>query len=129
MTGKRWETVTKNNLTYVCSPYRGDIPRNKEYARHLTRTAMNNNFVPVTVHLYITEVTDDENPLERRKGMAAGMEILNQCSYILIGDRYGISSGMKEEIHEARKAGKIILYERDGKIYLQNSNPYQPIEA
>ena len=45
-----------NNLVYVCSPYRGDIRRNKEYARELTKIALDNGFLPVTVHLYLTEV-------------------------------------------------------------------------
>ena len=119
----------RNSIAYTCSPYRGEIKRNKEYARHLTRVAINNGFAPVTVHLYITEVTDDENPLERRKGMAAGMEILRQCGYMVVGDRYGISSGMKEEMQEARRKGAVILYERGGKLYLQDSDPRQFIEA
>lgn len=79
-----------NDLLYVCSPYRGDTKRNKEYARRLTRAAINNGFVPVTVHLYLTEVTDDQNPEERSRGMAAGMKILENCKYILIGDKYGV---------------------------------------
>lgn len=119
----------RNNLAYICSPYRGDIARNKEYARHLTRIAIDNGFAPIAVHLYITEVTDDNNPLERRKGMAAGTEILKECGYMIIGNKYGISSGMKEEIQTARRAGTIILYERDGKTYLQGSDPRQFIEA
>lgn len=119
----------RNNMAYICSPYRGDIARNKEYARHLTRVAIDNGFAPVTVHLYITEVTDDENPLERQKGMVAGKVILKECGYMIIGDKYGISSGMKEEIHEARRAGTVILYEKDGKTYLQGSDPRQFIEA
>jgi hypothetical protein len=105
----------------VCSPYRGDTKRNKEYARKLTRAAINNGFVPVTVHLYLTEVTDDQNPEERSRGMAAGMKILENCKYILIGNRYGISDGMKAELTFAAVKGKIMLYEQDGKIYLVNS--------
>lgn len=65
-----------NDLLYVCSPYRGDTKRNKEYARKLTRAALENGFVPVTVHLYLTEATDDQNPEERSRGMAAGTEKL-----------------------------------------------------
>ena len=65
-----------SDLLYVCSPYRGDTKRNKEYARKLTRAAINNGFVPVTVHLYLTEVTDDQNPEERSRGMAAGSALL-----------------------------------------------------
>lgn len=106
----------KNNLIYICSPYRGDVMRNKEYARYLTRVALVNGFAPVTVHLYLTEVTDDNNPAERRMGMTAGLEILRQCEYILIGDRYGITSGMKEEIWETEKSGIIRLKEKDGSI-------------
>ena len=110
-----------NDLLYVCSPYRGDTKRNKEYARKLTRAALDNGFIPVTVHLYLTEATDDTNPEERVLGMAAGMKILENCKYILIGDRYGISEGMKAEMTFAAVKGKIMLYEKDGKIYLVNS--------
>ena len=110
-----------NDLLYVCSPYRGDTKRNKEYARKLTREALDNGFIPVTVRLYLTEATDDTNPEERVRGMAAGMKILENCKYILIGDRYGISEGMKAEMTFAAVKGKIMLYEKDGKIYLVNS--------
>lgn len=110
-----------NDLLYVCSPYRGDTKRNKEYARKLTRAALDNGFIPVTVHLYLTEAADDTNPEERVRGMAAGMKILENCKYILIGDRYGISEGMKAEMTFAAVKGKIMLYEKDGKIYLVNS--------
>lgn len=109
-----------NDLLYVCSPYRGDTKRNKEYARKLTRAALDNGFIPVTVHLYLTEATDDTNPEERVRGMAAEMKILENCKYILVGDRYGISEGMKAELTFAAVKGKIMLYEKDGKIYLVN---------
>lgn len=108
-------------MLYVCSPYRGDTKRNKEYARKLTRAAISNGFVPVTVHLYLTEVTDDQNPEERSRGMAAGMKILENCKYILIGDKYGVSDGMKAEMTLAALKGKVMLYEQDGKIYLVDS--------
>ena len=110
-----------NDMCYVCSPYRGDIKRNKEYARELTRAAINNGFIPVTVHLYLTEVTDDQNPEERKRGMATGMAILENCKYILIGDKYGVSEGMKAEMTLAALKGKIMLYEENGKTYLVDS--------
>jgi len=116
-----------NNLVYVCSPYRGDTKRNKEYARKLTRVAMDNGFVPITVHLYLTEVTNDNNPSERRRGMAAGMELLEHCKYILIGDKYGISEGMKAEMTLAALKGIVMLYEQDGKTFLSVSKEeYRP---
>ena len=70
-----------NNLLYVCSPYRGEIRRNKEYARELTRAAINSGFAPVTAHLYLTEVLDDNKPQERSRGMAAGQDILKRKQY------------------------------------------------
>lgn len=106
-----------NNLLYVCSPYRGEIRRNKEYAREMTKAALNSGFAPVTVHLYLTEVLDEDKPQERSRGMAAGRDILEQCSYILLGTKYGFSEGMKEEITLAAMNGLKMLYEKDGKLY------------
>lgn len=103
--------MLENNLMYVCSPYRGDVKRNKEYARYLTRLAINNGFIPITVHLYLTEALDDNKQDERTKGMAAGLSILSRCKYILIGDAYGISEGMAGEIERAFDNGTIILRE------------------
>lgn len=107
-----------NDLIYICSPYRGDIRRNKEYARELTRAAVNSGFVPVAVHLYLTEVLDDSKPEERKRGVAAGMGILEHCKYILVGNKYGISEGMKGELTLAALKGITMLYEQDGKIFL-----------
>ena len=73
-----------NDLLYVCSPYRGDTKRNKEYARKLTRAALDNGFIPVTVHLYLTEATDDTNPEERVRGMAAGMKPAKKAAFFNI---------------------------------------------
>lgn len=61
-----------NNLLYVCSPYRGETRRNKEYARELTKAALNSGFAPVTVHLYMTEVLDEEKPEERSRAWQQG---------------------------------------------------------
>lgn len=114
----------RNDLMYICSPYRGEVERNVEYARQLTRTALTSRFIPVVPHLYLTQVLDDEKPLERQQGMAAGMELLKHCEYILIGCKYGISSGMKEEIREAHRLGKTILY-AEGSAIMQNGMAQQ----
>lgn len=91
----------KNKLCYICSPYRGDIERNVAYAKELTRIALDNGYAPITPHLYITQVLDEGDPEQRKKGMDAGMELLKQCRYIIIGSRYGLSEGMVEEIKTA----------------------------
>lgn len=106
-----------NNLLYVCSPFRGEVKRNKDYARELTRKAIDNGFVPVAVHLYLTETLDDNKPEERAKGMEAGETILDNCKFILVGGRYGISEGMASEIKRAIEKGKVFLIEGEpGKL-------------
>lgn len=106
-----------NNLVYICSPYRGEVERNLEYARELTRLALDNSFVPVTPHLYLTQVVNDEDSRERERGMSAGKELLWHCKYILIGSRYGLSEGMLEEIELAAQQSKIELApSKDGKL-------------
>lgn len=99
----------ENNMVYICSPYRGETARNLEYAKEITRIALDNGFAPVTPHLYLTQVVDDNEPKERKRSMAAGKELLKQCKYILIGSRYGLSEGMLEEIQLAIERGKIEL--------------------
>ncbi len=111
-----------NNLVYVCSPFRGEVRRNKEYARELTKAALNSGFAPVTVHLYLTEVLDDNEPQERSRGMAAGRDIMLGCKYILIGDKYGESEGMKEEITLAALKGLTMLYEKNGRVYFYGTH-------
>ena len=109
-----------NNLLYVCSPYRGtpeQIKRNKEYARELTRAAILNGFIPVTVHLYLTEALDDTIEEEREVGVEAGKEILKHCKYMLCGTRYGISEGMTAEMELGQQLGIIKLTENRGKIF------------
>lgn len=97
----------ENKLIYICSPYRGEVERNLQYARELTRIALDNDFVPITPHLYLTQAVNDEVPKEREKGMMAGKELLKHCKYILIGSKYGLSEGMLEEIELAQKCGTI----------------------
>ncbi len=92
----------KQEIAYICSPYRGDIKRNKEYARELTKKALDAGYVPITPHLYLTEVLDDEKEIERTIGLTAGLTLLRACDKILIGKRYGISSGMITEIETAK---------------------------
>lgn len=96
----------ENKLVYVCSPYRGETERNIGYAQELTRLVLDNGFVPVTPHLYLTQVVCEEVPQERELGMAAGRELLKQCEYILVGSRYGLSDGMLGEIELAMKMEK-----------------------
>lgn len=91
---------------YVCSPYRAgdgaELDRNIEYAQALTRRALKAGLAPITPHLYITQCLDEKKPQERAQGLAAGLELLKGCDFMIVGDKYGISEGMDREIETAK---------------------------
>lgn len=106
----------QNKLCYICSPYRGDIERNTEYARKLTRIVLDCGYVPITPHLYLTQILNEEDPEQRKKGLEAGAELLKNCKYIFIGSRYGLSKGMLKEIEIAIEEGITELVQQKGKL-------------
>lgn len=109
-------SIENEKLAYVCSPYRGNIIkriRNVRYARKLTKQAIVEGYTPITPHLFLTQVLDDRKPIERAKGLALGESILKACEVVLVGEKYGISEGMKSEISMAEKYGKKIIRLQD----------------
>lgn len=100
-------------LAYICSPYRAEteaeLDNHIEYAQALTRLALKAGLAPVTPHLYLTQVTNEEETEERRAGLTAGQELLTKCDLMIIGNKYGVSEGMKEEIMLARSKQMTIL--------------------
>lgn len=108
---------------YVCSPYRAkdgaELDRNIEYAQALTRRALKAGLAPITPHLYITQCLDEKKPQERAQGLAAGMELLKGCDFMIVGDKYGISEGMYREI-ETAKALRIPVINDAGLLVRQN---------
>lgn len=119
--------ILKNSLVYICSPYRGNLFqrfRNIRYARQLTRNAIRLGFAPITTHLYLTQVLNDERPTERKEGLTAGLNILSECGMLIVGTRYGISKGMETEIEWAQLSGIKISWilseiETGGKAHIQ----------
>lgn len=101
----------KNNLAYICSPYRGNIYqkiRNIAYARHITRVALDLGYTPIATHLYLPQLLNDDIPAQRRRGLKAGKEILDSCGTMFIGIKYGLSAGMIGEMAAAE--GKHIIF-------------------
>lgn len=104
--------MKRNNLAYICSPYRGNIFewfRNIQYAKRITKFAIQLGYTPITTHLYLTQVLNDNIPMQRRQGLKAGKDILNNCDTIIIGARYGVSEGMAAEIKAAAGKHTIII--------------------
>lgn len=96
-------------LTFVCSPYRGEVKRNIGYATELTKIALDLNLLPITPHLYITQVLNDDIEEERKQGQNISIELLKKCEVMIVGSKYGISEGMEAEIKIAKERDILIL--------------------
>jgi nucleoside 2-deoxyribosyltransferase len=100
---------TKMRKVYICSPYRAkdeaELDRNIDYAQELTKLALEADLAPITPHLYMTQCLNENNEQERAQGMAAGMELLKICDFVIAGIKYGISNGMQQEINAALELG------------------------
>ncbi len=94
---------------YICSPYRAhssaELDRNIEYVQEITRQVLRAGYAPITPHLYMTQCLNENDPEERSIGMAAGLQLLAGCDFVVIGDRYGISEGMDTEMRLAEELG------------------------
>lgn len=97
-------------MAYICSPYRGDTERNIIYARGLVKYAVNRGWTPICPHLYLPQILDDNKPEERETALRVGLELLNSCDLILVGNRHGISEGMQAEIDRALELGMLVRY-------------------
>lgn len=99
---------------FICSPFRAknedEHSRNIEYAQQLSKLVIDCDEAPYAPHLYLTDVLDDGNGAQRKKGIAVGLAFMDVCDEVLVGDEYGISAGMRKEIAYARRIGKPIEY-------------------
>jgi hypothetical protein len=115
---------------YLCSPYNGgdntDLPclytslahqrrhRNRRYAFGLMLRIMREKRAAVFApHLLYTSVLDEDKAVERKLGLDAGMKFLEACDLLVIGDKYGVSEGMKLEIEYAHTLGIPVVKEND----------------
>ncbi len=96
-------------VAYICSPYRASDKKQRkqydEYAKGLTKIAIDSGIAPITPHMYLTNVLDDSNKEDRAAGLAAGISLLYKCDVLIFGDKYGVSEGMYGEVQEARAQG------------------------
>ncbi|GHV06395.1 hypothetical protein FACS1894217_04980 [Clostridia bacterium] len=96
-------------MIYVCSPYRGDIKRNIEFAKAACQFVRNYGLKPFAPHLVFTKYLDDNDPKQRRIGIALGILIMRMCSEVWVFGSV-ISSGMQAEILNARKTRKVVRF-------------------
>jgi hypothetical protein len=87
------------------SPYRGDISRNKRYARRCVRDCILRGESPIASHLLFTQrgILRDSIPTERKAGMEAGWAWFSRADALVVYEDYGISYGMGQGIIVAKR--------------------------
>lgn len=96
---------------YVCSPFRGDIEENTRRAREYCRRTYEAGYLPLAPHLLFPQFLSDRDPAERQAGIEMGLALLAQCRLLVVCGE-AITSGMEQEIGEARRLG-ITLHKLD----------------
>lgn len=90
--------MTEPMKIYICSPYRGDIARNRLYASQCAVEVAKQGHVPVVPHLLFTDALDDNDHDQRREGIRLAEDLLLRCDEVWVYAAYGISEGMADEM-------------------------------
>ena len=91
-------------FVFVCSPYRGDVEKNVQFAIECCSYEMAMGNTPFAPHLIFPSFTDDD-----ADAIQHGLEVLSRCDVIHVwGDK--ITEGMREEIEYAESVGIPVGY-------------------
>lgn len=123
-------TQKEIRLVLVESPYKGDnyehFERNVAYARECLRDALLRGEAPFASHLLYTQegVLDDSVPLERERGIEAGLAWGKCADVTVVYVDLGISGGMKRGIAHARELGRPVEYRSLRGAPLPKTDPF-----
>lgn len=93
---------------YVASAYAGDVEANTAKAVEYCRMAIDAGYMPLASHLLYPQMLNDNVPAERELGLMFGLALLRMCDEVWV---FGpISSGMAQEIEEAQRLKKKLVY-------------------
>jgi hypothetical protein len=103
-------------LTYICSPFKGDIEQNVQNARRYCAFALTQKALPIAPHLLFPQFLGaeaachaEETEETRELALHMGLILLSKCRELwFFGDT--VSDGMKREISRARWRGMIVRH-------------------
>lgn len=103
---------------YICSPCKGDYEKNIDNAIAYSGECFRLGYMPITPHIYFTRFLNDNNLKERSMAMAAGMQLLLECSEVWVFGLDHPSEGMQAEIAMAIRKGIPV---KDGETMLKSA--------
>lgn len=92
------------------SPFAGDVEANVEYARRALLDSLRRGEAPLASHLLYTQVLSDEDPDERRRGIAAGFAWNQHADLVAVYADRGVSNGMRQGIEAALGLGIVVEF-------------------
>lgn len=95
-------------LTYICSPYKGDVEHNVQNAQRYCAFALSQGALPIAPHLLFPQFLGTGETEETRElALHMGLILLSKCRELwFFGDT--VSEGMKREINKARWRDMIV---------------------
>lgn len=93
---------------YVASAYAGDVETNTAKAVEYCRMAIDAGYMPLASHLLYPQMLNDKVPAERELGLMFGLALLRMCDEVWVCG--SVSSGMAQEIEEAKRLNKKVVY-------------------
>jgi len=86
---------TIRRKAYICCAISGDVEHNLDNAKTYCRLAYNFDYIPICPALMFLQFMDEIN--EREEGISMAMELLKDCSVLLVFGNV-ITVGMQKEI-------------------------------
>ena len=90
------------SVVFICSPYAGEIQKNKRRAREYCKFAVKQNCIPLAPHLLFPQFLDDNEPEERKLGLFMGCVLLTKCVELWVFGEH-VTDGMAVEIEKAER--------------------------
>ena len=106
---QRQTELKERPKVYIVSRYAGDVDNNVKAAIRYCRFAIDKKKMPIAAHLLYPQIVDDNNPTEREIGTMYGLALLAMCDEVWCFGK-ALSTGMEQEIKEAKHLGKPIKY-------------------
>ena len=99
-------------LVIVESPYAGDFEANIAYAREAMADSLRRGEAPFLSHLLYPQVLNDLEPMERLRGIEAGLCWGSKAEATVAYVDLGVTPGMDEGMRRARREGRRIEIRR-----------------
>ena len=98
----------------ICSPWRGNTELNSQYLDACLRDSFARGEAPIASHAIGPRVLDDDDPVQRLRGMLAGRAWIAAADAVAVYIDLGSTEGMRDEIRYAEVRRVPVEYRRIG---------------